>query len=350
MDLDRLCRRPSTRCVAALVALAPVAAVGALATLVATAPAQALAQPASAAPSAYPQRPIRLIIGQSPGGASDTVGRIVAQKLGEYLGQQVLVDNRPGASGGIASDMVTRALPDGYTMLLGGASLVINAALSAERPLRLGKDFTPVTLLAESSNVFLVHPSHPARSMKELIEHARARPGQVDYASPGTGSPQHLAGELLNVVAGIRMVHIPYKGSGPALADLLGARVLVMSSTLPSAAAHIRSGRVRALAVTVAKRSPSLPDVPTVAEATGFSDYEVATWQSLLFPGGTARAVVDTVQSQAAKALFSPDVSTRLRDQGYEPVASTPERFTAFLKSELAKWPKVIKAAAIKPE
>lgn len=311
---------------------------------------QPIASGEAVAQAPYPQRPIRLIIGQSPGGASDTVGRIVAQKLGEYLGQSVLVDNRPGASGGIASDIVTRALPDGYTMLLGGASLVINAALSPDRPMRLGKDFTPVTLLAESSNVFLVHPSHPARTMKELIEHVRARPGQVDYASPGTGSPQHLAGELLNVVAGIRMVHIPYKGSGPALADLLGGRVLVMSSTLPSAAAHIKSGRVRALAVTIARRAPSMPDVPTVAESAGFPDYEVATWQSLLFPGGTARPIVDAVQSQAAKALSTPDVATRLRDQGYEPVGSTPARFTAFLEAELARWPKVIKAAALKPE
>jgi tripartite-type tricarboxylate transporter receptor subunit TctC len=304
----------------------------------------------AAAQAPYPQRPIRLIIGQSPGGASDTVGRISAQKLGEYLGHSVLVDNRPGASGAIASDIVTRALPDGHTMLLGGASLVINAALSPDRPLRLGKDFTPITLLAESSNVFLVHPSHPARTLRELIDFARARPGQVDYASPGPGSPQHLAGELLNVVAGIRMVHIPYKGSGPALADLLGGRVLVMSSTLPSAAAHIKSGRVRALAVTVSKRAPSLPDVPTVAEAGGFPDYEVATWQSLLFPGGTPKPFVDTIQSQAAKALFSPEVAARLRDQGYEPVASTPARFTAFLEAELAKWPKVIKAAGIKAE
>ncbi|MBC7782081.1 MAG: tripartite tricarboxylate transporter substrate binding protein [Proteobacteria bacterium] len=297
----------------------------------------------------YPQRAVRLLIGQSPGGASDTVGRTVAQKLGELLGHPVLVDNRPGASGGIASDIVTRALPDGYTMLLGGPSLIINSILS-KRPAQPGKDYEPITQLAQSPNVWLVHPTHPARTMKELIEFARTRPGEVDYASSGLGSPQHLAGELLNVVAGIQMVHIPYSGGGPALVDLLGGRVRVMSSTLPSAVGHIKSGKVRALAVTSARRSSSMPELPTVAEAAALPNYEVSTWQGLLFPGGTARAMVDRVQAESAKALASAEVSARLRDLGYEPVGSTPTQFVAHIKVELAKWPKVIAVAGLKPE
>jgi tripartite-type tricarboxylate transporter receptor subunit TctC len=303
----------------------------------------------NAAEAPYPQRSIRLLIGQSPGGASDTVGRTVAQKLGELLGHPVLVDNRPGASGAIASEIVTRALPDGYTMLLGGPSLVINSIL-ARRPLEPGKDFAPITQLAQSPNVWLVHPTHPAKTMKELIEFVRARPGQVDYASSGTGSPQHLAGELLNVVAGIQMVHIPYKGGGPALVDLIGGRVLVMSSTLPSAVGHIKSGRVRALAVTSAKRASSMPELSTVAEAAGLPAYEVATWQGLFFPGGATRAMVDRIQGEAAKALASPEVSVRLRDLGYEPVGSTTAEFIKHVRVELAKWPKVIQAAGLKAE
>ena len=251
------------------------------------------------AADAYPQRPIRFLIPQSPGGASDTVGRIVAQKLGERLGQQLVVDNRPGATGNIGHELVARGVPDGYTMLLTAPNLVTSPSLFANLAYDPVRDFTPITQLTMSPNVWLVHPSFAARSMRELIDIARAKPGQIDYASSGLASTQHLAGELLNVLTGIRLAHVPYKGGGPALIDLIGARVQVMSSTLPSAVPHIKSGKVRALAVTSAKRASALPELPTVAEAAKLPGYEASTWQGLLFPRATPATLVTRIQSAA---------------------------------------------------
>ena len=302
------------------------------------------------AADSYPQRPIRFLIPQSPGGASDTVGRIVAQKLGERLGQQLVVDNRPGATGNIGHELVARASPDGYTMLLTAPNLVTSPSLFAKLGYDPLRDFTPITQMTLSPNVWLVHPSFAARTMKELIEIARAKPGAIDFASSGLASTQHLAGELLNVLTGIRLAHVPYKGGGPALIDLIGGRVQVMSSTLPSAVPHIKSGKVRALAVTSAKRASALPDLPTVAEAAQLPGYEASTWQGLLFPNATPVPIVTRVNKEIAAVLAEPQVRLRLSDFGYEPVASSSVQFAAFIKAELAKWAKVIKTAGIKLE
>lgn len=301
-----------------------------------------------ASEGAYPQRPIRLLIGQSPGGTSDTVGRTLGQRIGEFVGQAVVVDNRAGAGGLISHEIVARAAPDGHTMLLSGPNLVIGPVLAGKRTYDPLKEFVPIIRLAEAPNVWLVHPSHPARTMAELIAYARERPGQVDFASPGPGTTQHLAGELLNLAAGIRLVHIPYKGGGPALLDLLGGRVLVMSSTLPSAVGSIKSGKVRALAVTSSQRSPVLPDVPTVAEAAPLPGHEVVTWQGFLFPLGVPAAIVNRIQRETARALAAPDVVTRLRDLGLEPVGGTTAQFRAYLEAERDKWTRVIVTSGLK--
>jgi tripartite-type tricarboxylate transporter receptor subunit TctC len=305
---------------------------------------------AFAADGPYPQRPIRFIIPQSPGGASDTVGRIVAQKLGDQLGQQIVADNRPGATGNIGHELVAHATPDGYTMLLTAPNLVTSPILYAKVPFDPVRDYAPITQMTQTPNVWIVYPAYPAKSMKELIEIAKTKPGGVDFSSSGNASTQHLAGELLNVMTGIQLVHIPYKGGGPALIDLMGGRVPVMSSTLPSAVPHIKAGKARALAVTSSKRSLALPEIPTVAEAAGLPGYEATTWQGLLFPAGTPKTIVDRMQGETVKVLALPDVSTRLRDVGYEPVGSTPSEFAAYIKAEIAKWTKVIKGAGIKAE
>jgi len=304
----------------------------------------------SAAELTYPQRPIRLIIPQSPGGASDTVGRAVAQKLSERLGQQVVSDNRPGATGNVGAEIVKNAAPDGYTMLLTAPNLVTSPSLYARTGFDPIRDFAPVSQTTMSPNVFLVHPSFSARSMKELIEVAKAKPGQIDYSSSGAASTQHLAGELLNILAGVQLVHIPYKGGGPALLDLMAGRVPVMVSTLPSAVPQIKAGKVRALAVTSSQRSAAVPDLPTVAEATGLAGYEASTWQGFVFPAATPRSAVQRMADETIKVVAMRDVQDRLRDQGYEPVGSSPAQFGAYIKSELAKWTKVIKGAGIKSE
>ena len=305
---------------------------------------------ACVAADAYPRRPVRCLIPQSPGGASDTVGRIVAQKLAEHFGQQFVVDNRPGATGNIGHEIVARAAPDGYTMLFTAPNLVTSPSLYAKLPFDPVRDFAPISQLASSPNVWIVHPSFPARSMQDLIEVARAKPGAIDFASSGAASTQHLAGELLNLSAGVQLVHIPYKGGGPALIDLIGGRVQVMSSTLPSAVPHIKAGRVRALAVTSLARSPALPEVPTVAEAAGLRGYEAITWQGLMFPRATPQPLVDRMYRGVAGVLAQNEVTGRLRDLGYEPVGSSPQEFAAYIKSEIAKWAKVIAAGRIKPE
>jgi tripartite-type tricarboxylate transporter receptor subunit TctC len=305
---------------------------------------------AHAAGDMYPQRPIRLIIPQSPGGASDTVGRAVAQKLSERLGQQVISDNRPGATGNVGAEIVKNAAPDGYTMLLTAPNLVTSPSLYARTGFDPIRDFAPVSQTTMSPNVFLVHPSFSARTMMELIEVAKTRPGQIDFSSSGAASTQHLAGELLNILAGVQLVHIPYKGGGPALLDLMAGRVPVMVSTLPSAVPQIKAGKVRALAVTSSQRSVAVPELPTVAEATGLAGYEASTWQGFVFPAATPRSAVQRMADETIKVVAMKDVQDRLRDQGYEPVGSSPAQFGAYIKSELAKWTKVIKGAGIKSE
>jgi tripartite-type tricarboxylate transporter receptor subunit TctC len=309
-----------------------------------------LALAAAPAPGAesYPQRPIRFLVPQSPGGASDTVARVVAQRLGERLGEQLVVDNRPGATGNIGHEMVAHALPDGYTMLLTAPNLVTSPSLFPKLSFDPLRDFTPITQMTLSPNVWLVHPGFAAQNMKDLIALARAKPGQIDFASSGLASTQHLAGELLNVMAGIKLNHVPYKGGGPALIDLLGGRMQVMSSTLPSAVGHIKSGKVRALAVTSAKRAAALPELPTVAEAAGLPGYEASTWQGLLFPRATPAPIVQRMHTEVIAVLGQPEVRSRLSELGYEPVGTSSAQFGAFIRTELGKWAKVIKSAGIK--
>lgn len=303
-----------------------------------------------AAESRYPQRPVRYVIPQSPGGASDTVGRVVAQKLGENLGRQFVVDNRPGATGNIGAELVKNATPDGYTMLLTAANLVTSPGLYLRTPFDPIKDFAPISQLTQSPNIWVVHPSFPARTMKELIEVAKGKPGQIDFSSSGLASSQHLAGELLNVMTGIKLVHIPYKGGGPALIDLIGGRVPVMVSGLPATVPHIKSGKIRALGVTSTRRSSAVPEVPTVAEAAGLPGYEAVTFQGLVFPADTPRPIINRVADEVIKILALNDVRERLLGLGYEPVGSTPSQFAAFISVELKKWSKTIKEAGIKAE
>jgi tripartite-type tricarboxylate transporter receptor subunit TctC len=272
---------------------------------------------------------------------------MITHRVGEALGQPVVVDNRPGATGSIGAEVVAKATADGYTLLQAATSHATNPAMQAKLPYDSIRDFAPISLLSQQPNIFVVHPSLPVKNVKELIAYARARPGQLNYGSSGTGGSQHLAGELLKTMAGIDMVHIAYKGSPPALVDLLAARIPVMSSTMPPVLPHLKSGKVRALAVTSARRSPALPDVPTVAES-GLAGYEAIAWQALLAPVGTPKLVVSRLNAEFVRVLKQSDIATKLSEQGYETVASTPEWFGAYLKSEISKWSKVIKAAGIK--
>ena len=297
----------------------------------------------------YPERPIRYIVGQAPGGSSDTLARIITQRVGEGLGQQLVVDNRPGATGIIGAEVVARAAPDGYTLLQVSTSHATNPAMQTKLPFDSVRDFTPISLLSQQPNIWLVHPTLPVKTMKDLIAYAKAKPGQLNFASSGTGGSQHLAGELLKGMTGIEMTHIPYKGSPPALVDVLAGRVPLMSSTMPPALPHIKTGKVRVLAVTSTKRSPALPDVPTVAES-GVPGYEAIAWQGLVGPGGMPKPVVSRINAEFVKVLRQPDIVAKLTEQGYETVASTPEWFAQYVKSEVVKWTKVIRAAGLKGE
>jgi len=297
----------------------------------------------------YPVRSIRYIVPQGAGGSSDTLARLVTQKLAESLGQQVVTDNRPGATGNIGTEIAARANPDGYTLLQVATSHATNPALSVKMPFDPIRDFAPITLLSQSPNLWIVHPSLPAKNMRELIALAKTRPGEINYSSSGTGSSQHLAGELLKSLAHIDIVHIPYKGSPPALIDLLGGRVVLMCSTIAPAMPLVKSAKLRALAVTSLKRSAAAPDIPTVAES-GLSGYEATAWQGVLAPAGTPRDIVAKLNTELVRVINLPDVRKQLADQGYEPAGTTPEQFAEYIKTEIAKWTRVIKAAGLKAE
>lgn len=297
----------------------------------------------------YPTRSIRYIVPQGAGGSSDTLARLVTQKLSESLGQQVITDNRPGATGIIGTEIVARAAPDGYTLLQVATSHATNPALSMKMPFDPIRDFTPITLLSQAPNLWIVHPSLPVKNMRELIALAKTRRGEINYSSSGTGSSQHLAGELLKSMAHIDIVHIPYKGSPPALIDLLGGRVVLMCSTIAPAMPLVKSGKLRALAVTSLKRSAAAPEIPTVAE-TGLPGYEATAWQGVLAPAGTPREVIVKLNTEMVRIVSQPDVRKQLGDQGYEPAGNSPEQFAEYIKTEIAKWTKVIKAAGLKAE
>ncbi len=294
---------------------------------------------------AYPNRPIRLIIPLSAGGTTDTPGRIIAQKLGEALGQQVVVDNRPGAGGTLGTDMAAKAKPDGYTLLLTSSAHVIGPHLYKKLPYSVLEDFMPISRVAQGPYVMVVHPSVSAKTVPEFIAQAKAEPGKIDYASSGNGSFQHLVGAFFTSMAGIELTHVPYKGSGPATQDLVGGTVKVSFTGTPIALPHVKAGRLRALAVTSSKRSPEMPDVPTVAEAGGaaMAGYEAVIWLGLLAPIGTPPEIVQKLNRELAKLLADPEAQKAIRATGVEVAPSTPEEFAAQLKAESDKWGKVVK-------
>jgi len=301
----------------------------------------------TAAQPVYPERPIRLIIPQATGGGSDTIGRYITQKLGESLGQQFVVDNRPGAAGMLGADIVRQATPDGYTMLLCAIDTITAPIVSRRAPFDAIKDFAPVTQLTLSPNVWLASVSFAGQTMKDLVEVAKAKPKQIDYASSGVGSMQHLGGELLNKMAGIQLNHIPYKGGPPGLVDVLGGRVPVMVSGMQGALPYVKSGKVRGLAVTTKKRFAALSELPTVAEALGLPDYEAVNWQGFLFPAGTPRAVIERIAGETIKILAAPETRARLDVLGYAPSGPTPVEFAALMRVEQKRWTAIIKEAGI---
>ena len=308
------------------------------------------AGPALAADGAYPTRPIRIVDSFPPGGPSDIVARALAPKLGEALGQVVVVDNRGGASGVVGCDIVAKAAPDGYTMLIGpSGALTIQPTLNPKLPFDPQRDFEPITQLTTGPQVIAVHPAVAAKSVAEFIALAKAKPGQLNYASGGPGTGNHLAVEIFKLAAGINVVHIPYKGTGPALTSVLGGEAQMIISSLLPALPHVKSGKLRALALTSTARSPAVPDIPTVAES-GLPAFETSSWHGMLVPAKTPRPIVARLHGELVKVMNLPEVRERLTAQGLNIVASTPQAFAAHIKSETVKYARVIKQAGIKAE
>jgi tripartite-type tricarboxylate transporter receptor subunit TctC len=291
----------------------------------------------------YPVRPVRIIVPFSPGGATDVPARILAQRLSEAFGHQIVIDNRPGAGGVLGADAVAKAPPDGYTLLLTATTHVISASLYKKLPYDAIRDFAPVMLIGSGPNVLTVHPSLPAKNVRELIALAKARPGKIDYASSGNGSSQHLFGALFMSLADIRMMHIPYKGSAPATTDLIAGQVSVGFPGIALVLPHTKAGRLRALAVTSAERSKAMPDVPSIAEA-GVPGYAATLWLGLLAPRGTPPQIVQKLFDEIAKLLRQPEVESAYLATGTDVTISNPEQFGLFVKAEYDKWAKVIKA------
>jgi tripartite-type tricarboxylate transporter receptor subunit TctC len=300
-----------------------------------------------AAAQAYPTKPVRMIVAVPPGGPADTLARLVGPRLSEALGQTVVIDNRPGANGIIAYETTARATPDGYTFTAVAAGVAINPSLYRNVPYDPVRDFAPITLGITVPNILIVHPGVKAASVQELLAQARARPGQMTFASAGNGTSGHLALELFRQTTGINIIHVPYKGGGPALADLVGGQVQALFSIALAATPQIKAGRVRALAITSAKRSPVAPELPTVAEV-GLPGFEVVGWFGWLAPAKTPRAIVNRLHTEIVKVLGTPDIRERLLSQSTEPVGNTPAEFAAFIRSEHAKWGKVIRDANVR--
>jgi tripartite-type tricarboxylate transporter receptor subunit TctC len=296
----------------------------------------------------FPVKPIRMIVGFAPGGGTDLTARPVAQKLSELLGQQVIVENRPGAAGNIATEQVARAAPDGYTLLMGTiAALAINPSLYGNLRFDPETDLAPVIQVVDATNVLALHPSVPASSVKELI--ALAKEKSLSAGSSGVGATGHLAIELFNLMAGVKLVHVPYKGGGPAMSDLVGGQVQLIFATTASSIPHLKSGRIKGIAVTTAKRSALLPELPTISEA-GLAGFDANNWYGLVVPAKTPRAIIDQLNAEVTKVLAMPDVKTALFNQGLDPAPGTPEQFGAYIKSERAKWARVIKESGAKAE
>jgi tripartite-type tricarboxylate transporter receptor subunit TctC len=304
---------------------------------------------ALAAAQNYPARPIRLVVPYPAGGPLDIMARAIGQKLTEAWKQPVVVDNRAGAGGNIGADLVAKSAPDGYTLLMGAvATHAINPSLYSKIPYDPVRDFAPVALVAQVPNILVVNPAVPAKTVQELIELARAKPGSLNFGSGSTGSTGHLAGELFKTMAGVQMVHIPYKGAAPAMADLLAGQVQLMFDNLASSLPNVKAGKLRALAVTTRARSPAVPELPTIAES-GLPGFDLSTWFGVLVPAGTPAEIVARLNAEIVRALNTNDMRERLQKMGAEPLAgNTPEHFAAFIRSEAAKYAKVVKASGAK--
>jgi tripartite-type tricarboxylate transporter receptor subunit TctC len=299
---------------------------------------------ASAQP--FPTKPIRIIVPFPAGGTTDVFARMISQKLSENLKQQVLVDNRAGASGMIGTEMVVKAPPDGYTLMITATHHAINPSLYKKLPYDTLKDLVAITLVATSPNVLVAHPTFPPNTIQELIALARAKPGQLNFASTGIGGANHLSGELFKSMAGIDIVHIPYKGAAPAMNDLLAGHVSLMFDTIGIELPYVKAGKLKALAVTTAKRTTIAPDIPTIAES-GLPGYEAVSWFGMYGPAGMPKEILTRINTEVAKVLHSPDIQKRFIDYGAEAIGNSPEQFAVYLKSEMAKWAKVVKDCGV---
>ena len=297
---------------------------------------------------AYPVKSVRLLVPSSPGGGTDILARVLAQKMSETFGQQFVVENRPGAGQVIGIEAVARSAPDGYTLLMAASAIVINEVLYAKPPYDTLRDFAPVTLGASLPNILVVHPALPVKSVRELIVLAKTRAGQLNYSSAGSGTSPHLSMELFRLMAGITLTHIPYKGSGPATVDLLAGQVQLSMPNVLTALPHIKGGKLRGLGVTSGKRATGLPDIPAIAET--LPGYEAIQWYGILAPAGTTRDIVGKLQAEIARILVLPEVRDRLAADGADAVGSRPDEFAAYIRAELAKWGKVVKTGSIKLE
>ena len=304
--------------------------------------------PALVAAQIYPSKPLHLIVGFAPGGGADINARLLAPKLTEYLHQQVIVENRPGAGTNIANEYVAKADPDGYTLLMNTAAVAINMSLYKNLGFDTLRDFAPVSIFSISPNILAIHPSIPAHSVKDLVAVAKAKPGALNFSSAGSGSTQHLAGELFKLRAGIDMVHVPYRGSAPSLTALIAGEVSLTFVSVPPIVQHIKTGRLRALASTGSVRSKLMPELPTMSEA-GVKGVEVSVWYGVLGPAHMPRDAVNTVSQAIKKAAYAEDIKTRLMEQGTEPVGNSPEEFGLLLQAEVKKWADVVKASGAQP-
>jgi len=297
----------------------------------------------------YPSKPVRIVVPFAPGGGTDLSARVIAQKLSESLGANFVVDNRPGAAGIVGTEMIAKSKPDGYALLVVSSSHAINPAMYPKLPYDTARDFVPISLLLSGPSLVVAHPSLPAKNARELIALAKAKPGTLTFASAGHGTPPHMAGELFRALAGIDLVHIPYKGNGPAYTDLMAGQVSLMFPNIATSLPYVRSGRMRALGVGSKTRSAIAPEIPTINES-GLPGYEMSSWFGLLAPAGTPVAIVARLQQEIARIFKHPDVREKLLAQGVEPVGGTPQEFTAFLHNETTQWAKVIKSSGLKPE
>jgi tripartite-type tricarboxylate transporter receptor subunit TctC len=298
----------------------------------------------------YPAKPIRMVVPYPPGGATDIFARLIGAKLTETLGQQIVVENRPGATGNIGAEVTARSAPDGYTLFIGQASnLAINLSLMGKMPYDPVKDFAPITLIASSPNLLVVHPSLPVHTVRDLVALAKSKPGVINFASSGNGSPGHLAGEYFKKVAHIDMVHIPYRGAAPALADVVAGQASLYFTSPISAQPFVKTGRLRMVAVTSAQRSGLLPDVPTVAEA-GYREIDISSWWGLLAPAGVSKDILSRLHAETLSILNTTEMKERLSGQGVDVVTNTPEQFAAYIRSEIAKWAAIVKASGARLE